>query len=156
MDFFLRLSLKTLAKVGFKDFFTSSEQINKFISNILQVFIVVVSMYLAIKIGNKLIEKAVDKQRKSRFVLEPKKANTVAAILKSVLKYAVYFLGVTTILCIFFKNITLTFAGIGGVALGLGAQNLIKDVINGFFILFEDQYSVGDYITIEGKVEKRA
>ncbi|HCW04066.1 MAG TPA: mechanosensitive ion channel protein [Clostridium sp.] len=151
MEFFLRLSLKTLAKVGFKDFFTSSEQINKFISNILQVFIVVVSMYLAIKIGNKLIEKAVDKQRKSRFVLEPKKANTVAAILKSVLKYAVYFLGVTTILCIFFKNITLTFAGIGGVALGLGAQNLIKDVINGFFILFEDQYSVGDYITIEGK-----
>jgi small conductance mechanosensitive channel len=151
LDFFLRLSLKTLAKVGFKDFFTSSEQINKFISNILQVFIVVVSMYLAIKIGNKLIEKAVDKQRKSRFVLEPKKANTVAAILKSVLKYAVYFLGVTTILCIFFKNITLTFAGIGGVALGLGAQNLIKDVINGFFILFEDQYSVGDYITIEGK-----
>lgn len=140
-----------MAKVGFKDFFTSSEQINKFISNILQVFIVVVSMYLAIKIGNKLIEKAVDKQRKSRFVLEPKKANTVAAILKSVLKYAVYFLGVTTILCIFFKNITLTFAGIGGVALGLGAQNLIKDVINGFFILFEDQYSVGDYITIEGK-----
>ena len=91
MDFFLRLSLKTLAKVGFKDFFTSSEQINKFISNILQVFIVVVSMYLAIKIGNKLIEKAVDKQRKSRFVLEPKKAHTVAAILKSVLKYAVYF-----------------------------------------------------------------
>ena len=107
-------------------------------------------MFLCIfyKIGNKLIEKAVI-IKKSKF--RQKNSNTVAAILKSVLKYAVYFLGVTTILCIFFKNITLTFAGIGGVALGLGAQNLIKDVINGFFILFEDQYSVGDYITIEGE-----
>jgi moderate conductance mechanosensitive channel len=45
----------------------------------------------------------------------------------------------------------LTLAGIGGVAVGFGSQSLIKDIINGFFILFEDQYSVGDQITIDGK-----
>jgi small conductance mechanosensitive channel len=39
---------------------------------------------------------------------------------------------------------------IAGVAIGFGAQNLVKDIITGFFILFEDQFAVGDYITIEG------
>ena len=47
-------------------------------------------------------------------------------------------------------------AGIGGVALGLGAQTLIKDVFSGFFLLFENQYAVGDFVQIremEGIVE---
>jgi small conductance mechanosensitive channel len=39
---------------------------------------------------------------------------------------------------------------IAGVAIGFGAQNLVKDIITGFFILFEDQFAVGDYIVIEG------
>jgi len=50
-------------------------------------------------------------------------------------------------------------AGVGiiGVAISLGAQNLVKDMINGFFILMEDQFSVGDVITIgdaSGLVER--
>jgi moderate conductance mechanosensitive channel len=51
-------------------------------------------------------------------------------------------------------------AGIGivGLAVGFGAQNLVRDVISGFFILFEDQYGVGDVIQINevatGKVEQ--
>ncbi len=50
-------------------------------------------------------------------------------------------------------------AGVGilGVALGFGAQNLVRDVVNGFFIVFEDQYGIGDTIEINavatGKVE---
>jgi small conductance mechanosensitive channel len=50
----------------------------------------------------------------------------------------------------------LTTAGILGLAVGFGAQSLVKDVISGFFILFEDQYGVGDSIRIgdmEGVVE---
>ena len=48
-------------------------------------------------------------------------------------------------------------AGIGGLALGFGAQSLVKDVISGFFILFEDQYAVGDFVSIDnitGTVEE--
>ncbi len=41
-------------------------------------------------------------------------------------------------------------AGLIGVALSLPAQSLIKDGINGFFIIFEDQYAVGDVITVHG------
>lgn len=47
-------------------------------------------------------------------------------------------------------------AGLASLALGFGAQNLVRDVINGFFIVFEDQYVVGDTIRIGdtlGRVE---
>ncbi|HAX25894.1 MAG TPA: mechanosensitive ion channel family protein [Thermomicrobiales bacterium] len=39
-------------------------------------------------------------------------------------------------------------AGLAGIAIGLGAQSLVRDMLNGFFILFEDQYGVGDFITV--------
>ena len=50
-------------------------------------------------------------------------------------------------------------AGVAGLAFGFGAQKLVKDVITGFFILLEDQYAVGDYVTINsitGTVEELA
>lgn len=48
-------------------------------------------------------------------------------------------------------------AGIVGLAIGFGAQSLVKDIITGFFIIFEDQFSVGDQVrigTYEGVVEE--
>ena len=39
-------------------------------------------------------------------------------------------------------------AGVLGLAVGFGAQSLVKDIITGFFIIFEDQFSVGDYVQI--------
>lgn len=48
-------------------------------------------------------------------------------------------------------------AGVAGVAIGFGAQKLVRDVFTGFFILWEDQYAVGDYVTINsvtGTVEQ--
>jgi small conductance mechanosensitive channel len=47
-------------------------------------------------------------------------------------------------------------AGIVGLAVGFGAKNLVQDIITGFFIIFEDQFSVGDHIRVgqfEGNVE---
>src|SRR5690625_7951565 len=41
-------------------------------------------------------------------------------------------------------------AGIAGLAIGFGAQNLVKDIISGFFIVFEDQFGVGDYVSFAG------
>ena len=47
-------------------------------------------------------------------------------------------------------NITgiITTAGVGGLAIGFGAQKLVKDVIAGFFLIVEDQFVVGDYVTV--------
>jgi len=44
----------------------------------------------------------------------------------------------------------LTSAGVAGVAIGLAAQNIVKDCFNGFLVLVEDQYNVGDTVTIAG------
>lgn len=116
----------------------------------IKIISIVIIMYLSIKIGKYLIKKAVDKQVKSNasLSLDPQRAKTLGGVMKSILKYSVYFLGITSILSVLFGGISFTFASIGGVALGLGSQSLIKDFINGFFILFEDQFGIGDYVTI--------
>ena len=130
------------------------QTIYNFIWVIIKVIFILIVMYLIIKIGNKIINRYVSKQKNFRISLNDKRAKTIGAILKSVLKYAVYFFGIFTIITVISPKVGitgLTFAGIGGVAVGLGAQSIIKDIINGFFILFEDQFSVGDYISIDDK-----
>ncbi|SHK57114.1 small conductance mechanosensitive channel [Clostridium cavendishii DSM 21758] len=123
-----------------------------------QIIGICILMCITIKIGNSIIQKMVDKQVEStrRFSMDTKKANTLGELLKSILKYTVYFFGIAAILTNIFGGISLTFASISGVAVGFGAQSLVKDVINGISILFEDQYAVGDSVTIgnfSGEVE---
>lgn len=87
-----------------------------------------------------------------RFKINDKKSDTLLGILKSVIKYGVYIvMGISMLdtLGIPTQPILAT-AGLGGIAIGFGAQSLVRDVFTGFFILFEDQYGVGDYITING------
>lgn len=131
----------------------SAEQISNGVFKIIKILLILISMYLAVKIGSSIIHKFMESQRKSnlKFTLDEKRSKTLEAILKSVLRYTIYFIGIIAIISQIFGNIVLTFAGIGGVAVGFGAQSLIKDIINGFFILFEEQYSVGDYVHIDDK-----
>lgn len=121
--------------------------IKKFIT----ILLIIIIMYLVIKIGKAIINKFVEKQKNFRMGFNYKKTKTIGEVLKSLLKYSVYFIGIVGILTELFGPVSLTFAGIGGIAIGFGAQSIIKDVLNGFFILFEDQFNVGDYIETEGK-----
>lgn len=129
----------------------TTEEIQLAFSKLIHVAGIIVAMYLTIKIGCALIDKSVNREKKMRFSLDEKKSKTVGAVLKSILRYSVYFFGIFGLVEVFFGKVGLTFAGIGGLAIGFGSQSLVKDVINGFFILFEDQYSVGDYIHIDDK-----
>ncbi|MGL5152097.1 MAG: mechanosensitive ion channel family protein [Clostridium sp.] len=126
------------------------EKIEAFLGKMISALFIIILMYFAIRIGNKIIEKFVEQQAtsKGRFSLESQKALTIGSVLKSILKYAVYMVGISWIIITFFGGLSLAAAGIGGVALGFGAQSLVKDIINGLFILFEDQYGVGDHVTI--------
>lgn len=65
---------------------------------------------------------------------------------------AVGFIGLAVALDVMGMDPTALIAGVGvaGIAVGLGAQTLIKDVINGVFILVEDQYGVGDVVRVAG------
>lgn len=76
---------------------------------------------------------------------------TITPLVMSLLRYVIYF--GTVLFLLKALNIDpgpiLAGAGIVGLTVGLGAQNLVKDVVSGFFILFEDYYLVGDFIETE-------
>ena len=93
------------------------------------------------------------------FHIEPKRAQTLTELLKTLLSYSIYFIALVAVLAEFQIDTTSLIAGAGvlGLALGVGAQSLIKDFITGFFIILEDQYAMGDYIVVgdmAGKVEE--
>ncbi|WP_252231275.1 mechanosensitive ion channel family protein [Clostridium sp. ZBS15] len=126
------------------------DNIEFLVNKSLRILSVFILMYISIKIGNYLIKKFVERQIKSNTMLslDSQRAKTLGEVLKSVLKYSVYFIGITSIISTLFNGLSFTFASMGGLAVGFGAQSLIKDLINGFFILFEDQFGVGDHITV--------
>jgi len=76
---------------------------------------------------------------------------TVAAILRASAYGIIGFIVLLHILDVFNINLTplLASAGVVGVGVGLGAQSLFKDVLNGIFILLENQYNVGDTVKLD-------
>ncbi len=78
------------------------------------------------------------------------RAKTVGSLLKSVASITIFAIAVTMMLEILGLPIgpLLTGAGVLGVALGFGAQSLVKDFVSGIFMLLEDQYGVGDSIDV--------
>jgi small conductance mechanosensitive channel len=84
------------------------------------------------------------------FPARAQRARTLGPLLTSVARYMVAFLVVVVILQQIGIDVRaiLVSAGVVGVAIGLGAQSLIRDVITGFFILLENLIAVGDVITV--------
>ncbi|WP_434510922.1 mechanosensitive ion channel family protein [Desulfitobacterium sp. AusDCA] len=88
-------------------------------------------------------------KRKGKILLDERKANTLFPLLRSTAFYVITFTVIIHILQKVFHFETgtlLASAGVLGVAVGFGSQSLVKDIIAGFFILFEDQFAVGEYI----------
>jgi small conductance mechanosensitive channel len=77
---------------------------------------------------------------------------TVASVLTGISVFVVFFVAVLEVLFLVGLNLgpMLASAGIAGLAIGFGAQTLVHDFINGFFILFENQYDIGDNVRIAG------
>ena len=75
---------------------------------------------------------------------------TLQTLTKSFIGYVLLFVLILTVLETLGVNMTsvLTTAGVAGVAVGFGSQKLVRDVISGFFVVTEDQFAVGDYVTI--------
>lgn len=118
---------------------------------ILKILLVILAVKLSIRLLVALSDKFYQRQAESRFVQDTRKVVTMSALTKSIITYTLYFIGLTMIITIMGipASSLLATAGIGGLAIGFGAQNLVRDVITGFFILFEDQYAVGDYISLD-------
>jgi small conductance mechanosensitive channel len=81
-----------------------------------------------------------------------KRVYTLTHIIRDVARIMILFVGMTMILSeggIDLKPL-LAAAGLGGLAIGFGAQSLVKDLISGFFILWEDSVRVGDVVEVAG------
>jgi small conductance mechanosensitive channel len=80
------------------------------------------------------------------------RSHTLVAVLRGSSRFVLVVWALFTILPELGVNITpmLASVGIAGIALGFGAQSLVKDVLNGLFILIENQYSKGDVVTVAG------
>ena len=80
------------------------------------------------------------------------RAGTINTLMKSVTKYMLYFIAALMILEVLGINYmpVIASAGVVGVAIGFGAQSLVKDIISGLFIMLEDTYRVGEYIAAAG------
>jgi len=76
------------------------------------------------------------------------RARTIGSVLQSITSFVIWGIGVVLILGDLGFNLTpiIASAGVIGVAVGFGAQNLVKDFLSGIFMLLEDQYGVGDVV----------
>ena len=81
-----------------------------------------------------------------------RRAATITGLLESLVSVSIGFVAVLMLLRELQVDIIpiLTGAGIAGLAIGFGAQNLVRDVISGFFLILEDQVRVGDLVKING------
>ncbi len=120
-------------------------------TRILMAALVIFIGCIVIRIGRQMIGRIV-RLRGERSMKTIQQIGTLRSLITSVFNYVLYFIIITVVLSIFGVNVSsiLAVAGVGGIAVGFGAQTLVKDVISGFFIWMEGSISVGDIVDING------
>ncbi|OZM56803.1 mechanosensitive ion channel protein MscS [Lottiidibacillus patelloidae] len=126
---------------------------------LLKILGIIIVSIIVIRIGKTAIRNMFKIKKKGVLELSEKREVTLVKLLENILTYTVYFISILMILELFDIPIKSLIAGAGiiGLAVGFGAQNLVKDIITGFFIILENQFAVGDYIRtskFEGFVEE--
>lgn len=120
----------------------------------LKIIFIILLALIVVKIGKSVISRAFKVKLKGALRHSERRETTLVKLLQNTLSYVVYFAAILAILSAFTINVAGILAGAGvlGLAVGFGAQSLVKDIISGFFIIFEDQFSVGDYVQIGAAV----
>ena len=139
----------------------SNEEVWKTLGGgLLKIILIMIISKFVIQIGKIAIINIFKVRQHSTMIRVSKRREaTLMKLLQNVLTYVIYFIAILMILSTLTINVSAILAGAGivGLAVGFGAQSLVKDVITGFFIIFEDQFSVGDIIRVgqfEGTVEE--
>jgi len=125
------------------------------VSRILVVLAAVGLASVGYRAGSRLIDRLLRPlEGASDYPVKVQRARTLGPLMKSVTRYALAFMALMVALREVGVDIRalLVSAGVLGLAVGLGAQSLIKDVITGFFILFEGLIAVGDVIEVGSHV----
>jgi moderate conductance mechanosensitive channel len=115
--------------------------------------LIVVGALILVRVWRALVGRVAELQEKKlQHGLRLQQVRTVASVITSVGVFVIVFWAVLQTLPLFNLDLRplLASAGIAGLAIGFGAQTLVKDFLNGFFILLENQYDIGDNIRIAG------
>ena len=130
--------------------FLSSEGLD-LLGRLIAVIVIVVIAVLAWELGDGVIA---NQLRRSQGEGTNPRILTLLPLARNILIVVIGSVAVMTILGELGLDITPLLAGAGvvGLAIGFGAQSLIKDIITGTFILFENQFTVGDWIEVGGKM----
>ncbi len=149
---FKELYTKTVAEL------TDEQLWQNFGSSAVRVVIILVVSKFIVWLIHKTIDRSILSSETKRLPNHIRRMRTIGKLLKNVISYVVYFIAAMLVLSEFGINLGPLLAGAGvlGLAIGFGAQSLVKDVITGFFIVLEDQFAVGDIVqtgTFKGTVE---
>jgi len=133
----------------------------------LRIFVILISAIVIQSFGARAIQRAMNRLATTDLLPGPRnivarqkeRARTIGGVLAVTLKIVIWIVAIGMVLGEFGFNLgpLIASAGIIGVAVGLGAQTLVRDTLSGIFMLIEDQYGVGDNVDVldvKGVVEK--
>jgi small-conductance mechanosensitive channel len=141
-------------KGGHMDFNDLIQKLTQwFITSGLRVLLIIVLTLIALRVAKFVSTRLLSFSLKTDDVEFKKRVDTLSSITQNILFIAITFVAAIIVLGELGVEIgpVLAAAGIVGLAVGFGAQNLVQDVISGFFILLEDQIRVGDVVQIGDK-----
>ncbi|MDR6727137.1 small conductance mechanosensitive channel [Paenibacillus amylolyticus] len=124
----------------------------------LRIILIFIATRIVIKIVSRIIDRSMQQKQEGRLRVNPRRFVTVGELMKNATSITCNFIMILLVLSEINVKVgpLLASAGVLGLAIGFGAQGLVKDVITGFFIILEDQFAVGDVIqtgTYKGTVE---
>lgn len=138
--------------------FTDAEMWERVMLSGFRIILILILTRITIRIIYKVIDRSLHRRDKSRLKMNPRRFITVGKLLKNITLIVSNLIMVMLIFGEFGFDVRPLLAGasVFGLAIGFGAQSLVKDVMTGFFIILEDQFAVGDVIqtgTLKGTVE---
>lgn len=143
-----------LIKEKFSKIFYNSELGFQILEKLITIILIIIIASISVKLCNKLVDYIMltkdNANKKFKIKSNEKESETLHKLIRSAIRYTIYFIAFFQILSTLGINTTsiVASAGIASVAIGFGAQSLVKDIISGFFIILEGQFDVGDEVKL--------
>jgi moderate conductance mechanosensitive channel len=159
LQFFLEDRISAVFWNKLKDNIADPALWTKMLFIFIQIVVILIVSRVIVRLANKAMEHMMVERERKHLKFDQRRTNTIGRLIGNIITYTVNFITILLILMQFGFNLTPLLAGAGvlGLAIGFGAQSLVKDVITGFFIIFEDQFAIGDVIqtrNFKGTVEE--
>lgn len=143
-----------IIKEKFSKIFYNSELGFQILEKLIMIILIIIIASISVKLCNKLVDYIMltkdNANKKFKIKANEKRSETLHKLIRSAIRYTIYFIAFFQILSTLGINTTsiVASAGIASVAIGFGAQSLVKDIISGFFIILEGQFDVGDEVKL--------